>query len=96
MKLALLTTFAISLAAQQPRFEVHSRLVQLPVTVTDAEGRAADGLGTADFIVLDNGIAPKATVDTIGTGVAPIALAVAVQGSGLSAAVIAKVQKIGG
>jgi VWFA-related protein len=96
MKLALLTIFAISLAAQEPRFAVHSRLVQLPVTVTDSEGRAVDGLGDADFIILDNGIARKATVDTIGTGVAPIALAVAVQGSGLSAAVIAKVQKIGG
>jgi VWFA-related protein len=48
-----------------------------------------------DFLVFDNGRPQKATVDTIDTGVAPIALVVAVQSSGISAAVIEKAQRIG-
>jgi len=52
-----------------------------------------DGLDESSFIVLDNGRAQKITVDTIGTGVAPIALVIAVQSSGISAAVLKKIQK---
>src|ERR1700730_12314091 len=87
--------FAVSLAAQQPQFDVRSRLVLVPVTVTDPKGRSVDGLEPADFLVFDNGRPQKAAVDTIDTGVAPIALVVAVQSSGISAAVLEKVQKIG-
>jgi VWFA-related protein len=67
----------------------------VPVSVTDAGGRFVNDLEPSDFLVLDNGRAQKVTVDTIDTGVAHIALVVAVQSSGISAAVIEKARKIG-
>jgi VWFA-related protein len=93
---AVVLAFAATLAAQQTRFDVRSRLVLVPVTVTDSKGRSASGLEAADFLVFDNGRPQKATVDTIDTGVAPIALVIAVQSSGISAAVLEKARKIGG
>lgn len=96
MRYLVVTAFVCALAAQDPLFDVQSRLVQVPVTVTDAKGRTVDGLGRDDFLILDNGRRQSATVDTIATGVAPIALVVAVQSSGISDAVLAKVRKIGG
>lgn len=90
---ALATAF--TLAAQDPQYAVQSRLVLVPVTVTDAKGHTVDGLESEDFIVLDNGHPQKATVDTIATGVAPIALVVAIQTSGISKPVLEKVRKIG-
>jgi VWFA-related protein len=85
----------VCLAAQEPRFDVRSRLVLVPVTITDTKGRAVDGLEAADFQVFDNGRPQKALVDTVDTGVAPIALVIAVQSSGISAAVLEKTRKIG-
>jgi VWFA-related protein len=95
MRRAVVLAFAASLAAQEPRFEVRSRLVPVPVTVTDLKGRSIDGLEASDFLMFDNGRPQKATVDTIDTGVAPIALLIAVQSSGISAAVLEKVRTIG-
>jgi VWFA-related protein len=86
---------ALTLAAQDAPFGVQSRLVLVPVNVTDAKGRTVDGLESKDFVVLDNGRPQKATVDSVATGVAPIALVVAIQTSGISKAVLEKVQKIG-
>ena len=86
---------AVTAAAQEPQFDVESRLVLVPVTVTDATGRTVDGLAPSEFAVLDNGREQKVDVDTFATGVAPVALVVAVQSSGISAAVLLKVQKIG-
>jgi VWFA-related protein len=83
------------LAAQQPPFGVQSRLVLVPVTVTDARGRSLDGLQPADFTLLDNGKPRPVSVDTIGTGVAPLALVVAIQAAGISAPVLDKVARIG-
>jgi VWFA-related protein len=67
----------------------------VPVSVTDTNGAIVSDLEASDFLVFDNGHAQKATVDTLDTGVAPIALVVAVQSSGISAAVIEKARKIG-
>jgi VWFA-related protein len=92
---AVLFVFAFALAAQEPRFDVRSRLVQVPVTVTDSKGRFIDGLQASDFQVLDNGRPQQMIVDTIATGVAPIALVIAVQSSGISVPVLEKVRKIG-
>jgi len=91
----LIFAFAASLAAQESRFEVRSRLVPVPATVTDLKGRSIHGLEASDFLVLDNGRPQKAVVDTLDTGVAPIALLIAVQSSGISAAVLEKVRTIG-
>jgi VWFA-related protein len=87
---------ATSLSAQEPHFDVGTRLVLVPVTVTDRKGHSIYGLETADFKLYDNGLSQKATVDTIDTGVAPVALVVAIQTSGISAAVLDKVRGIGG
>jgi len=84
----------LALAAQEPRYAVQSRLVIVPVTVTDAKGRIVDDLEPKDFIVLDNGRPQRATVDSATTGVAPIALVVAVQASGISKPVLEKLPKV--
>ncbi|MCU1238008.1 MAG: von Willebrand factor, type, partial [Candidatus Solibacter sp.] len=91
---AILLALALPLAAQQPRFDSNSRLVLIPATVTDSRYRPVDSLESADFLVSDNGLPRPVTVDTIGTGVAPIALIVAVQSSGISAAVLEKSRAI--
>lgn len=95
MKTLLLLWLPLLLRGQDSRFESRSRLVVVPVTVVDRSGGTLDGLDPADFTVLDNGRAQKISVDSIATGVAPIALVIAVQSSGISAAVLDKVRKIG-
>lgn len=95
MRYAPALALAILLAAQEYQFDAQPRLVLVPVTVTDAKGRAIDGLEASDFLILDNGRPQRAVVDTFVTGVAPIALVIAVQSSGISTVVLAKVQKIG-
>lgn len=86
---------ALALAAQESHFDARARLVMVPVTVMDGKGRNVDGLEASDFVVLDNGEARRLIVDSTGTGVAPIALMIAVQASGISAAALEKVRKIG-
>ncbi|HYZ83619.1 MAG TPA: VWA domain-containing protein [Bryobacteraceae bacterium] len=95
MRLLLTLLWATLIQAQDPQFDVDSRLVMVPVTVTDSKGRPVDGLEPSDFRIYDNGVLQQVAVDTTGTGVAPIALVVAVQSSGISVPVLEKVQKIG-
>ena len=95
MRCAVILAFVFSLAAQDSRFNARSRLVLVPVTVADANGRNVNGLEAPDFLLLDNRRERKVTVDTIATGVAPIALVIAVQSSGISIPVLEKVRKIG-
>jgi VWFA-related protein len=83
-------------AAQEPVFGARSRLVLIPAVVTDSNGHVVDGLEAADFQVFDNGQPRNVTVDNLCTGVAPIALMIAVQSSGISAAVLNKPGKAGG
>ncbi len=71
-------------------------LVVLPVTVTDSRGRTIDGLTVADFVVLDNGKPRPAQVDSSDALTSPVALAAVLQTSDISAAVLAKLRKIGG
>jgi VWFA-related protein len=95
MKPTAVLLFVLPLVAQDSRFGVRSRLVLVPVTVTDAKGGSVDDLETADFLLLDGSRERKVTVDTIATGVAPIALVIAVQSSGISIPVLEKVRRIG-
>jgi len=83
------------LAAQDARFDVRSRLVVAPVTVTDASGRPVPGLEATDFTVLDNGHPQKIAVDSIDTGVPRIALVIAVQSSGIAESALGKARKLG-
>lgn len=80
---------------QQPGFEVKSRLVLVPVNVTDSKGRNVEGLAAEDFMILDNNRSHPATVDSTITAGSPIALSVAVQSSGISSAALAHIRKIG-
>jgi VWFA-related protein len=95
MRCAFMLALAFPLVGQDSRFDVRSRLVLVPVTVTDATGRSVDGLEAADFLVRDGERERRVTVDTLGTGVARIALVIAVQASGISTPVLEKVRKIG-
>ncbi len=69
--------------------------MQIPVSVTDANGANVDGLRARDFMVLDDGTPRAVSLDTFGTGMAPISLAIAVQTSGISKPALAKVRRIG-
>lgn len=93
---AFVLSFAAALSAQDAQFTAQSRLVLVPVNVADDKGRPVEGLQASDFLTLDNGRRRQAIVDTIGTGIAPIALVVAVQSSGISLAALEKVRGIGG
>jgi VWFA-related protein len=95
MRCASLVLCAGSLAAQDARFDVRSRLVLAPVAVTDVSGRPVAGLEASDFTVLDNGRPQKIVVDSIDTGVPRIALVIAVQSSGISEAALQKARKLG-
>jgi VWFA-related protein len=95
MRFIILLILTALLFAQDSRFNVQSRMVLVPTTVTNARGKTVDGLDAPDFLVLDDGKPQNAIVDTVDTGVAPIALVIAVQSSGISAAAIEKVQRIG-
>lgn len=95
MKGPIVFAIALSLWAQDSRFDVRSRLVTMPVNVTDANGRPVEDLEAGDFQVFDNGRLRKATVDHADTGVAPISLIVAVQTSGISGAALESIRKVG-
>jgi len=79
----------------QPVIRSESRLVIVPAVVLDPGGAYVADLTAGDFQLLDDGTPRAVRVDTPDTGVAPISLIVAVQRAQLSAAVLAKVRKIG-
>jgi VWFA-related protein len=87
---------AVLLSAQEPPFRTETRVVQVPVTVTDATGRNVDGLKATDFTVLDDGAPRTIELDTFGTGMAPISLVIAVQSSGSASPAMVKIRRIGG
>ncbi len=79
-------------AQQPPTIKTNVPLVLVPVTVTDKKGVSIDGLSVEDFILTDDGVRQTVRMDTSDTVLAPISLVVAVQCSGISAAVLAKNQ----
>ncbi len=83
------------LAQAQVPFRSETRVVQVPVLVTK-DGKNVDGLQARDFRVLDDGIARQISLDTFGSGFAPISLVLAIQTSGLSTPALVKVRRIGG
>ena len=93
IRIIAICVWAESLASQENRFEAGTRLVLVPVAVTDAKGKLVDGLTAADFVLLAGGRPQTVVVDTIATGVPPVALIVAVQSSGISVAALEKVRK---
>ena len=85
-----------ALTAQNVPFRVQTQVVQVPVSVTDKEGRGVDGLVASDFTLLDQGVPQPVTVDDFSTGLAPISLAILIQTSGISTPALAKIRTIGG
>jgi VWFA-related protein len=87
--------WALAISAQTD-FRVETRIVQVPVSVADRQGRSIEGLTRKDFTVLDNGAVREITLDTFGAGAAPISLVLAIQTSGISSPALAKIRRIGG
>jgi hypothetical protein len=54
--------------AQERPFSAESRVVLVPVTVTDEKGRIVDGLTVDDFRLLDNQVSRKLA---LGVGTQP-------------------------
>lgn len=84
------------LPAQNAPFRVQTKVVQVPVRVTDKEGRNIDGLRAKDFDVRDDGVRQEITADDFFTGLAPISLVIAVQTAGISTPALTKIRRIGG
>lgn len=80
---------------QQPAFKARSRLVIVPVSVSDKHARSVDGLSDHDFTLLDNGRPRSVQVDPAGTYRSRISLAIVVQASGISKAALLKIRKTG-
>lgn len=98
---SLLTVAAllVPLLAQEPDnspIRANVPLVLAPVTVTDKKGNFIDGLSVDDFRLTDDGVAQKIRMDTSDTVLAPVSLMVLIQASGISAPVLARIERVGG
>ena len=84
----------LSIGAQEPSttFKVTTPLVLVPATVTDKKGHTIDGLTESDFVVLDNGVPQKPSLEFT---LSPISLVVVIEANLRSGPVLRKVQKIG-
>jgi VWFA-related protein len=69
-------------ASVQPTFTVGSTLVQVPVLVKSKHGGVVFSLAADDFLVTDNGVPQKPTIDP-DTDSQPLALAIVVETGGL-------------
>jgi VWFA-related protein len=98
--IGVLCALSVVVSAQPPptppTIKTNVPLVLVPVTVTDHNGNVIDGLREADFTLTDDGARQVVHMDTSDTVLAPISLVVAVQCSGISAAVLAKINQVGG
>jgi len=84
---------SLALAAQESTtFKVTAPLVLVPAAVTDKKGHTIEGLNESEFVVLDNGVPQKPSLEYT---LSPISLVVVIEANGRSGAVLRKVQKIG-
>ncbi len=96
----LAATCVLPLFAQQapesPTLRANVPLVLAPVTVTDKRGNLIDGLTEDDFVLTDEGVRQRITMDTSDTVIAPVSLVVLIQASGISAPALARIERVGG
>src|SRR6185312_6981382 len=86
----------VTTSAQERPFQVQTKIVQVPVSVTDQSGRSVDGLSARDFTVLDDGIRQEeVSLDDFSTGLAPISIGIVIQTSAASTPALAKIRRIG-
>mgnify|MGYP000228434112 CR=1 FL=1 len=86
---AFCCTFAQEAAVQ---FRASSRLVLVPVQVSDAAGKTIESLTEADFELYDRGVMRKFRLEPEN---APLSVVVAVQTGTVAGPALAKVQKVG-
>jgi len=89
---AFLYLGGVTALAQDTTFRTTVPLVVVPVTVMDAKGKLIDGLESQHFLLLDNGQPCRFDTEE---AIPPIALIVAVQTGGESAAALTKIRRIG-
>jgi VWFA-related protein len=77
-------SFAQQSEAAQPQLTVRSTLVTVPVLVTNKAGKVVFELTADDFLVTDNGVAQKVSLDP-DTDSQPLALAIVVETGGAGA-----------
>ena len=91
-----LTASCFPVWAQEPVIRTNVPLVLVPVTVTDAKGKPVDGLQQEDFILDDDGQEQRQVrLDTSDTVLAPVAMVVAIQSSGISEPALARIHRVG-
>jgi VWFA-related protein len=96
LSIFLLCGLVITSAQERP-FRVQTKIVQVPVSVTDPRGRSVDGLAARDFTVLDNGVRQEeVSLDDFSTGLAPISIGIVIQTSAASKPALTKISRIGG
>ena len=92
---------AFTLDAQEPAnrdtiIRTNVPLVLVPVTVADSKGKPVDGLEQEDFVLYDDAVPQKQIrMDTSDTVLAPIAVAVAIQSSGISQPALERIHRVG-
>ena len=79
----------------QDTIKTNVPLVVVQASVKDRRGHEVAGLTASDFVVLDNGQPVNARVDSVESGLPPVALVIALQADDISAAALAKIRKVG-
>src|SRR5437899_4823307 len=96
LRVCVTCALTVALLAQDTVIRTNVPLVFVPVTVTDKKGKPIDGLTVDNFVLSDDGARQKIRVDTSDTVLAPVSLVIAMQCSGIAAAELAKIQRVGG
>src|SRR5579862_7976825 len=81
---------------ENPTLRANVPLVLAPVTVADKKGNFIDGLAASDFVLTDDGVPRQIRMDTSDTVLAPVAVVVAIQSSGISTPELVKIRRVGG
>ena len=92
--LLAIVSLTTHLRGQPPTIRTTVPLVTVPVSVTDRHGVVYD-LRSSDFLLFDNGKPRPVRVDTVDSGLAPIALVTLIQTSDITLSALAKIRKVG-